>query len=128
MASLTERLWRAIEDLYAQILEHPFITELTDGGLPPEAFRFYVVQDAHYLRAFARALSIAAARARHEEQILMFSRHATGALEVERSLHESFFRDFGLSEEEVAATPPAPATLAYTSYLLAVVYRGGGGY
>jgi thiaminase (transcriptional activator TenA) len=54
----------------------------------------------------------------------MFGRHAVGALEVERSLHGGFFRDFGMSEDEVAATPLAPTTLAYTSYLLAVAYGG----
>jgi thiaminase/transcriptional activator TenA len=48
----------------------------------------------------------------------MFAQHAAGAIEVERSLHESFFREFGLSEEEVAATPMAPTNLAYTSYLI----------
>jgi hypothetical protein len=36
----------------------------------------------------------------------------------------SFFHDFGLSDEEVAATPLAPTTLAYTSYLLSVAYGG----
>jgi thiaminase (transcriptional activator TenA) len=52
----------------------------------------------------------------------MFAQHASGAIEVERSLHESFFRDFGLSDEQVAATPMAPTNLAYTSYLLAAAY------
>jgi thiaminase (transcriptional activator TenA) len=121
---LTEELWAAIEDIYAEILAHPFLTGLTDGSLPREAFRFYVVQDAHYLREFARALAITAARAPTEDDILMFSRHAAGALEVERALHGSFFHDFGLSDEEVAATPLAPTTLAYTSYLLSVAYGG----
>jgi thiaminase (transcriptional activator TenA) len=124
VSSLTERLWVAIEGIYEEILGHPFLTGLTDGSLPQEAFRFYVVQDAHYLREFARALAVAAARAPAEEDILMFSRHAAGALEVERSLHGSFFREFGLSDREVAATPLAPTTLAYTSYLLAVAYSG----
>ncbi len=121
---LSEELWAAIEDTYAQILDHPFLTGLTDGSLPEEAFRFYVVQDAHYLREFARALAIAAARAPAEDDILMFSRHATGALEVERALHGGFFREFGLSEREVATAPLAPTTLAYTSHLLSVAYGG----
>jgi thiaminase (transcriptional activator TenA) len=121
---LTEELWAAIEDVYAEILDHPFLTGLTDGSLPQEAFRFYVVQDALYLREFARALAIAAARAPSEDDILMFSRHATGALEVERSLHAGFFREFGLSDREVAMTRLAPTTLAYTSYLLSVAYSG----
>ena len=87
---LTEELWSAIEGIYAGILDHPFLTGLTDGSLPREAFRFYVVQDAHYLREFARALAITAARAPTENDILMFSRHAAGALEVERACTEPF--------------------------------------
>ena len=54
--------------------------------------------------------------------IIMFNEHAAGALKVERALHESFFADFGLTPEAVAATPLAPTNLAYTSYLLAVAY------
>jgi thiaminase (transcriptional activator TenA) len=121
---VTDQLWASIKELYGRILAHPFIAGLTDGSLEAESFRFYVVQDAHYLREFARALSIAAARAPREDDILMFNQHAAGALEVERSLHESFFRDFGLDEEAVAGTPMAPTNRAYTSYLLAVAYGG----
>ena len=54
----------------------------------------------------------------------MFCQHAAGAIEVERQLHESFFVDFGLSEQEVRTTPMAPTNLAYTSYLLATAYGG----
>jgi thiaminase (transcriptional activator TenA) len=122
--SFCQALWLEIEEIYAAILEHPFIAGLTDGTLGRDAFRFYVVQDAHYLREYARALSVAAARAPIESDIAMFAHHAAGALEVERLLHESFFRDFGLSEEQVASTAMAPTTLAYTSYLLAVAYGG----
>jgi thiaminase/transcriptional activator TenA len=118
----TEDLWRSIAPIYAAILRHPFLRGLTDGSLTSEAFRFYVIQDAHYLRDFARALSIAAARAPREDWIIMLNEHAAGALRVERSLHETFFREFGLSEKDVAAVPLAPTNLAYTSYLLAVAY------
>ena len=67
---------------------------------------------------------MAAARAPAETDIAMFNEHAAGAIAVERSLHESFFAEFGMGEEEVAATPMAPTNLAYTSYLLASVYGG----
>ncbi len=119
---LTDELWGAIEGVFGSILRHPFIRGLSDGSLPRESFQFYVVQDALYLREFARALSIAAGRAPREEWIVMFNEHAAGALKVERTLHESFFRDFGLSPKQVTATPLAPTNLAYTSYLLAVAY------
>lgn len=122
--SFTARLWGGIEDTYRRILAHPFLEGLTTGELDEEAFRFYVVQDAHYLREYARALSVCAARAPGEAAIAMFAEHAAGAIAVERELHDSFFADFGLSEAEVAATPMAPTNLAYCSYLQASVYGG----
>jgi thiaminase/transcriptional activator TenA len=117
-------LWTSIEQIYDAILAHPFLTGLTDGSLQRESFQFYVIQDALYLREYARALSIAAARAPTEPDIAMFNRHAEGAIAVERSLHGSFFADFGLSADDVVRTPPAPTNLAYTSYLLATAYGG----
>jgi thiaminase/transcriptional activator TenA len=120
--SFTRELWTAMTPIYEAILRHPFLAGLTDGSLPRAAFRFYVVQDALYLREFARALSLAGARAPEDEWIIMFNEHAAGALRVERALHEGFFKEFGLTPAEVAATPLAPTNLAYTSYLLAVAY------
>jgi len=61
--TFTKELWAAMEPIYGAILAHPFVRGLTDGSLSHESFRFYVVQDALYLREFARALSVAAARA-----------------------------------------------------------------
>jgi thiaminase/transcriptional activator TenA len=120
--AFTDDLWHSITDIYAAILRHPFLTGLTDGSLAREAFRFYAIQDALYLREFARGLSVAAARAPRDEWIVMFNEHSAGALRVERALHESFFREFGLTPDDVAATPLAPTNVAYTSYLLAVAY------
>src|SRR5205809_6320948 len=117
-----QELWRAIGPIYAAILRHPFVRGLTDGSLPRESFRFYAVQDALYLREFARALSLAAARAPEDGWIIMFNEHAAGALKVERALHESFFKEFGLTPAAVAATPMATSCLAYTSFLLVVAY------
>ena len=116
------QLWQSIEPVFAAILAHPFVRGLADGSLPREAFRFYAVQDALYLRDFARALSIAAARAPEDDWIIMFNEHAAGALKVERALHEGFFAEWGLTPEAVAATPLAPTNQAYTSYLLSIAY------
>ena len=120
--TFTAELWTSIAPTYAAILRHPFLTGLTDGSLPRASFQFYTVQDALYLREFARALSITAARAPEDDWIIMFNEHAAGALRVERALHESFFRELRLSPGDVAATPLAPTNLAYTSYLLAAAY------
>jgi thiaminase/transcriptional activator TenA len=122
--AFTNELWKSIEPIYAAIIRHPFLRGLTDGSLSREAFQFYAVQDALYLRDFARALALAAARAPREDWIIMFNEHAAGALKVEVTLHESFFKDWGLSPETVSATPLAPTNQAYTSYLLATAHAG----
>ena len=119
--TFTGDLWSAMTPIYDAILRHPFVAGLTDGSLPRDSFRFYAVQDALYLREFARALSLAAARAPEDDWIVMFNEHSAGALKVERALHEGFFKEFGLSPAEVAATPLAPTNVAYTSYLASIL-------
>jgi thiaminase/transcriptional activator TenA len=122
--TFTEQLWAGIAPIYQAILEHPFVTGLTDGSLSQECFRFYAVQDAHYLRAFARALAAAAAKAPRDEWCEFLNGHARDTLVVERALHDSYFSQWGLDSEQVYATPVAPTNLAYTSYLLRVAHGG----
>jgi thiaminase (transcriptional activator TenA) len=62
----TNELWRSIQSIYNEILTHPFLQGLTDGTLAEERFRFYVLQDAIYLREYARALSLAGVRSPDE--------------------------------------------------------------
>ena len=124
MGFLTQRLWESISSTYDAILNHPFITGLTSGELEREAFEFYVVQDALYLQEYSRALALCAARAPTEDATKMFAEHAAGAIAVEHQLHDSFFKDFGLTEADIRRTEMAPTNLAYTSYLLATAYRG----
>jgi thiaminase (transcriptional activator TenA) len=119
---LTDELWNGIAGTYRAILAHPFLTGLTDGSLPGEAFAFYVLQDALYLREYARALAMVAAKAPAAAPIEMFARHAAQAISVERQLHGSLLADLGVHPGQAAE--PAPANLAYTSYLLATAATG----
>jgi thiaminase/transcriptional activator TenA len=120
----TRDLWRSTENIYAEILAHPFLAGLTDGTLPEDRFRHYVLQDALYLRDYARTLSLAGVRSPEEDALVMFNEHSAGAILVERSLHDSFLKDLGIPAEELDRTPMAPTTLAYTSYLLRVASLG----
>ncbi len=117
-------LWSDVEDVYAAILAHPFLTGLADGSLPHESFRHYIVQDAHYLRGYARALAVCAAKAPDESDTMMFAEHAAQAIAAERDLHAALMTELGSSPEEAALEPVAPTTQAYVSYLLATAYGG----
>jgi thiaminase/transcriptional activator TenA len=120
----TSELWRSIEGIYAEILAHPFLRGLTDGTLTEERFRFYILQDAYYLRAYARALSLTGVRSPDESALVMFNEHSASAITVERSLHEGFLKDLGVTRDEADRTVASPTTLAYTSYLLKTAALG----
>lgn len=122
--TFSAQLWGDISDIYQAILVHPFLTGLTDGTLPEESFAFYVIQDALYLRDYARALTAVASRAPTASAMRMFATHAAQANAVEQELHGSLLDELGISRELRQRAEPAPANLAYTSYLLATV-RGG---
>lgn len=122
--SWTARLWRDIEPIFAAILEHPFLTGLTDGTLPDTSFAYYVAQDAHYLRDYARALAIVGAKAPTHDETAMFGSHAAMTAEVELALHETLLPQLGIDARALSAIAPSPTTTAYTSYLLAVSYGG----
>ena len=124
MERFRHRMWSAMEGIFTRILAHPFVAGLADGSLPRDAFTHYVVQDALYLVDYARALAIVGAKGPDEHAIAMFSAHAQGAIEVERSLHLGLFRELGVTDAEVRATPVMPTTLAYTSYLLRSCHQG----
>jgi len=120
----TSELWRSITSIYNEILTHPFLRGLTDGTLTEEQFRFYVLQDAFYLREYARALSLTGVRSPDESVLVMFDEHSAGAITVERSLHEGFLKDLGVTQDEADQTVASPTTLAYTSYLLKTAALG----
>lgn len=120
----TGELWSDIGDIFENILAHPFMGGLTDGTLPKEVFRHYVVQDALYLRDYARTLALVGVRSGEEDTLLMFDDHSAGAITVERSLHDGFLQELGLTEDEVSRTPMSPTTLAYTSYMMRTAATG----
>ena len=117
-------LWAGIESIYSAILTHPFVTGLTDGTLAPEAFTHYAAQDVHYLRDYAKALSLVAAKAPTPAATAMFARHAAEVHDVELALHRELLPALGLDPADLDAVPVAPTTRAYTSYLLATAYEG----
>lgn len=117
--SRTERFWNSVKDVVEAIESHPFIQGLVDGTLPMESFKFYIIQDALYLKDFVKAILLASAKSRTNEERDTFLRHVLESSKVEESLHSSFLRKWGvrLDEQEMS-----PVNKAYTSFLLSVAY------
>lgn len=117
--SFTETVLAENARLCADIRAMPFNRALADGSLPQDVFRHYIIQDAHYLEGFARALARAAASAPDAEAVAQLASSGAGAIAVERELHAHYMGLFGVDPETFTATPPSPACSHYVSFLLA---------
>src|SRR4029450_8563147 len=114
--------WERNAPTYDLIRRMPFNAELAEGLLSEARFKHYITQDAHYLIGFGRALTLAAAKAPHPDRIVQFAKSAEGAIVVERALHGSFFRQYGITADVFNGTPLSPACHHYVSFLLATAH------
>jgi thiaminase/transcriptional activator TenA len=114
--------WDRNAATYKVIRTMPFNAELAAGTLSEARFKHYITQDAHYLIGFGRALTLAAAKAPEADRIVQFAKSAEGAIVVERALHGSFFRQYGITSQVFEHTPLSPACHHYVSYLVATAY------
>ncbi len=125
--AFTHELWDANRDIYQEILRHPFIGGMTDGSLPHDVFASYLLQDAFYLREFAVALRVVAAKAPKKEWADLLERHAQESLDEEMRLHRTILADYRVSADVQARAQPPPDALAYTNFIVATAYRGSFG-
>lgn len=112
--------------LWTDLLDHPFPRGLAEASVPVAQFRFYVAQNLCYLPDYARMLATAAARSRDDAGLAHFSAALANIVDVEIPQNRRM-----LARAAELAGPcvdtdlePAPATVAYTSWLLAVAARG----
>ena len=116
--NLSQRLWADNFDLAQASLQNPFVRGLADGTLPRSNFAYYVGQDAFFLEAFARAYSIAAAKAPDSQVFQTFHELAGGVLQ-ELRLHQGYAQTWGI---DLSAVQPGAATRRYTDFLLATAF------
>ena len=55
--------------------------------------------------------------------MVKFAQSAREAIVVERALHESFFRKFGIPPDVAERTEPSPTCFSYTNFLVATAYH-----
>lgn len=115
MIKLSNKAWHKANDVFEAIICHPFNQELMCGILDREKFAYYIEQDAVYLQALARCHALIASKI-STPLIKNFLKHAESALICEQEVvHEFFRKTFDFKETDHLS----PATLSYTSYLLA---------
>ena len=120
--SFSQEVWARNADLYQATVNHPFNQELAAGTLDRDAFIHYVIQDAHYLLAYGRSLAVTGAKAYSPDDVIQFTEGAKTAIVVERSLHDGFMAEFGITKAQFENTPLSLACHHYVSFLQATAW------
>lgn len=118
--SLSAALWAHNADSAARILAHRFVRGLADGSLPRASFERYVAQDAYFLEAFARAYAFCLAHSTARDDLYGFAELIGGVID-ELKLHKGYAERWTVDLTNVT---PAPATRAYTKFLLDTAKHG----
>ena len=113
----------AAADAWGASFEHPFVRQLADGTLDPACFRFYQMQDARYLEAFADASALVATRCPEPRDKLWFIDAARLALVVEGELHAGYGRRLGYTAHDIAALELTPNNRAYQDHMVSTAAR-----
>ena len=121
--SLRERLMDSVADIWPEYNNHPFVKGLETGTLDPAKFRYYIIQDYHYLNEYSKVFALGAAKAKSLETMQLFSSVIGAIANVEMDVHRGYMGLLGVSQEEIDGTARHPANLSYTSYMLRVAYE-----
>lgn len=115
---VSERLKKDAQDIWDDIINHPFILELYRGTLPEEKFRNYILQDYNYLIGSIRNFSILASKAEKVEtmrEILKIAwLEATGEFEG----YIDFINQMGISPKKAKQTQLSMEGISYVNFLL----------
>ena len=113
--------------IWTALHQHPFITELAEGTLPLDKFRFFLEQDVFYLQEYARCLALGAAKSRTERELRYFTVDLNQVLDAEIPSNRELLAqviELG-AQDRGGSLAMAPANVAYTSYMQALSLRGG---
>lgn len=124
MTSFTTRLRERTRPIWDLQLQHPFVRALCDGSLPREVFEFYIRQDARFLDHLAKAFAYAVTKTADQTEMQQFGERLLHTIQVEQALHHAYAAQFGVSVEDMAATPMAPTNYAYTRHVLYTAATG----
>ena len=108
----TDLAWDAVQPIFQQTLQHPFIKELMDGTLDRKKFLFYIEQDSLYLASYGKLLTGLATRLENPLHRRAFISFAGDNMDQERELHQSFIHEIDPNVE------PTPTCLLYSTTLL----------
>ncbi|KAI8970298.1 hypothetical protein BDF20DRAFT_890440 [Mycotypha africana] len=110
-ASLPQGLWE-------RYIDHPFVRGIADGTLPPKKFTYYLTQDYHYLKHYARAAALACSKSNTMATLERNTQTIKDIVDEVQYLHLKYCAKWDVSEEEVLKARESVYCVAYTRFMM----------
>lgn len=121
----TEYLFREVEPIWYEYINHPFLKELGEGTLEREKFKNYLIEDYLYLKEYAKVFAIGMTKSKSMKEIKFYYETIKGILEDENAVHIKYLKEFGVDIEKLDELKCSNENSNYTSYMLKVALEGG---
>lgn len=125
MMDFSQQVYQQNQTVWQESIHHPFIKQLSDGSMTLPTFRYYLIQDHYYLRDFARIHELAADASQDQAVKTLLQELANSLHDGEIATRKTFFKELGISQQDVVNTPIAPTTYAYTSHMYRTLTQAG---
>ncbi len=121
---LSERLYTAVQDIWPDYLNHPFVVQMADGSLPLEKFRYYMLQDYVYLRDYIKIFAACLEKTDDFQLVRFFSDNIAAVLDETERVHVPYMKRLGITNEEISAVEPHIDNCSYTHYMYTEAQTG----
>ena len=121
---LSQKLFERGEKIWPRYLCHPFVTQMAEGTLPAEKFRYYMLQDYLYLKDYVKIFAAIIQKADDFEQIRFLSEQLSNTVGETLRTHIPFMKRLGITEEEIRDARPHIDNSAYSHYMLCEAQTG----
>ena len=121
---LSQRLHACVQDIWPRYLSHPFVTQMADGTLPMEKFRYYMLQDYLYLKDYVKIFAAIIQKADDFEQIRFLSGELVNTIGETFRTHLPYMQRLGVTEDEIRRARPHIDNSAYSHYMLCEAQAG----
>lgn len=122
--TFADRLMQQAKPIWDKYYTHPFIQGMIDGSLQKEKFLHYLVQDAQYLKDYAKVYAHAFTKTDDVELM----RHIYGDMALimydETLMHIRYLKDMGWTEAEAFAAPQGAANTVYLDTMIKAARDG----
>ncbi|MFA5079037.1 MAG: TenA family protein [Dehalococcoidia bacterium] len=113
-----QQIWQDNYPLYQKIQLLPYNRELLSGKLDEAIFREYIIQDYHFCQNYKKVHAILLAKAPDEKAAQAMLNYIKMIDDEVASLHETYIKQYGITEKELTDPTEYPSTELYNSYLV----------